>query len=138
MALPNAAEARPYYQAAKQRFEDARFLLEAERTTGAIYLAGYCVECMLKAMILSILPAGRRIEMLGSFRGSRAHDYDWLRSRYLTSGGPQFTKAIARAFSFVNTWAVEVRYKAGTSKYGDAKTFLDSTEEIMTWADGRM
>ena len=48
MALPSASEARPYYRAAKQRFEDARFLLEADRTTGAIYLAGYCVECMLR------------------------------------------------------------------------------------------
>jgi hypothetical protein len=138
MALPAAAEARSYYQAAKQRFEDARFLLVGDRTTGAIYMAGYCVECILKALILSILPERKRGEMLDSFRGGKAHDYDWLRGRYLKSNGPQFPKTISKAFSFVNTWAVEIRYKAGTSKYGDAKTFLDSTEEIMTWADGRM
>ncbi len=138
MSLPHAAEARPYYQAAKQRFEDARFLLEAERTTGAIYLAGYCVEGMLKALILSMLPGGKRIEMRDSFRGPKAHDYDWLKARYFENGGPPFPHAISKAFSFVNTWAVEIRYKAGTSKYGDAKTFLDSAEAIMTWADGKM
>ena len=66
MALPEAREARPYYQTAKQRFEDARFLLEAERTTGAVYLAGYCVKCMLKALVLSRTPAGRRGEMLAN------------------------------------------------------------------------
>ncbi len=138
MVLPNAPEARPFYQAAKQRFEDARFLLDAERTTGAIYLAGYCVECMLKALILSALAKSKRIEMLASFRGSKAHDYDWLKARYLKNGGPQFPKSITIAFSFVNTWAVEIRYMAGAAKYEDAETFLKSTEEIMIWADERI
>jgi hypothetical protein len=138
MALPQASEARPYYQAAKQRFEDARFLLEAERTTGAIYLAGYCVECMLKALILARLPDRKRAKMLAALRGSKAHDYDWLKARYVESGGPPFPKAISKAFSFVNTWAVEIRYKAGTSKYRDVQAFLAATEEIMTWADGRL
>ena len=32
MALPHEVEARTFYQAAIQRFEDAQFLLEAERT----------------------------------------------------------------------------------------------------------
>src|SRR3989442_300494 len=113
MALPQAREARPYYQAAKQRFEDARFLLEAERTTGAIYLAGYSVECMRKALILSILSGRKRAVMLKSLRGSKAHDFDWLKGHYFENGGQQFPKAIAKAFAFVNTWAVEIRYKAG-------------------------
>src|SRR5437899_9599964 len=108
MALPQAGEARPYYQAAKQRFEDARFLLEADRTTGAIYLAGYCVECMLKALILATLAKGKRAEMLATFRGSRAHDYDWLKARYFENGGQPFPKNVSKAFSFVNTWAVEI------------------------------
>src|SRR5208283_33648 len=109
---------------------------EAERTTGAIYLAGYSVECMLKALILALLPKGKRVGMLADFRGSKAHDYDWLRARYFETGGQQFPKKISKAFSFVNTWAVEIRYMAGTAKYGDAKAFLDAVEEIMTWADG--
>ena len=138
MGLPHAPEARPFYQAAKQRFEDSQFLLEAGRTTGAIYLAGYSVECILQALILAQVAEEKRVEMLGSFRGAKAHDYDWLKARYSENGGPEFPKTISRAFSFVNTWAVEIRYKAGTSKYEDAKTFVDSVEAIMTWADGRM
>jgi hypothetical protein len=51
MALPTAKEAQPFYQSALQRFEDAQYLLDGERTTAAIYLAGYSVECMLKALI---------------------------------------------------------------------------------------
>jgi len=55
MALPRSPEARLFYQAAKQRFEDALFLL-AGRRTAAVYLAGYAVECMLKTLILSRAP----------------------------------------------------------------------------------
>jgi hypothetical protein len=138
MSLPRAVEARPFYQAAKQRFEDARFLLEAGRTTGAIYLAGYCVECMLKALILARVPRRRRQETLRSFRGARAHDYDWLKATYLERGGEPFPKEIASAFAFVNTWGVEIRYQAGTAKYADAKAFLHQAERNIIWADGRL
>jgi hypothetical protein len=44
MAMPSSAPARRFYQAAKQRFDDALLLFEMERTTAAIYLAGYSVE----------------------------------------------------------------------------------------------
>ena len=50
MGLPKPIEARLYYRAAKQRFDDAQLLLGAGRTTAAIYLAGYTVECFLKAL----------------------------------------------------------------------------------------
>lgn len=138
MALPHAREARAFYQAAKQRFEDARFLLENERTTGAIYLAGYSVECMLKALILSAVAKKQRAEVLQSFRGAKAHDYDWLQLKYLVSGGPQFPKSTVKALSLVSDWAVEIRYKAAKARIDEAKAFLDATEQIMTWADARL
>jgi hypothetical protein len=138
MPLPHVKEARPFYQSAKQRFEDAEFLLEADRTTGAIYLAGYSVECMMKALILCIVPPNERSEMIASFRGARAHDYDWLRAKYFENGGPSFPSAISKSFSMVNTWTTDLRYKAGTSKRGEAESFLRAAREIMDWADGRL
>ena len=138
MALPHVSEARPFYQSAKQRFEDAEFLLEAERTTGAIFLAGYSVECMLKALILSVVPPDRRSEMLDSFRGARAHDYDWLKAKYFENGGPPFPSSVSKSFSLVDTWRTDLRYKSGMSKRGDAESFLTAAKEIMDWADGRL
>ena len=41
VAMPSAVQARRFYRAAKQRFDDALLLLEMERTTAAIYVAGY-------------------------------------------------------------------------------------------------
>jgi len=80
MAIPASIEARLYYRCAFQRHEDAQILLRADHTTGAVYLAGYGIECMLKALVLSAVAPAARTEMLNSFRGARAHDYEWLRT----------------------------------------------------------
>jgi hypothetical protein len=137
MGLPNATEARPFYQSALQRFEDAEYLLAANRTTG-VYLAGYSVECMMKALILANAPAGRRVEILGHFRGGRGHDYDWLRARYFEQGGPPFPTDIARQFSFVDSWSTDLRYRAGALNPRDAEVFLRAARAILDWADGRL
>jgi hypothetical protein len=138
MALPASRDARRFYQAARQRFEDSGFLLEAGRTTGAIYLAGYSVECMLKALILSNLSVRSRNATLQQFRGTKAHEYNWLRRKYLQNGGQPFPAAISKAFALVNTWAVELRYEPGASKYEDAVAFMDGAEAILVWVDGRI
>ncbi|MCO6457219.1 MAG: HEPN domain-containing protein [Pirellulaceae bacterium] len=139
MGLPTAQEARPFYRAGKQRFEDARLLLhQAERTTGAIYLAGYGVECLLKALILSVVPAAQRQAMEANFRGARAHNYDWLKARYFENRGAQFPTEVSKAFALVNTWDTEWRYRAGTAPRRDAEAFLESAEQIIIWADGRL
>ena len=97
MGLPEFTESRRFYRSAKQRFEDADFLLEGGRSTGAVYLAGYGVECMLKALILSCLSStARRREMLAEFRGAAAHNYDWLKARYFLHGGASFPADISK------------------------------------------
>jgi len=139
MGLPAAQEARPFYRAGKQRFEDAKLLLDkAERTTGAIYLAGYGVECLLKALVLSVVPAGDRQDMVASFRGARAHNFDWLKAQYVRNGGAPFPSEISKAFALVNTWDTEWRYRSGTASPREAEDFLRAAERIIIWADGRL
>lgn len=139
MGLPVAQEARPFYQAGMQRFEDARLLLiRAGRTTGAIYLAGYGVECLLKALVLSVVPAAHRQSVVNNFRGARAHNFDWLKARYFAYGGAQYPPAISKAFALVNTWDTEWRYRSGMAAQRDAEAFLNAAEEIIVWADGRL
>lgn len=141
MALPAFAEARVFYQIAKQRFEDARFLLDpgVNRTTAAVYLAGYGVECILKALVLSaIANERRRQQMRDSFTGRKAHDFGWLKKQYIDRGGAAFPTDIARNFAMVNTWTTDMRYKPGTTKRKDAEAFFGAAEKIITWADGRL
>src|SRR4051794_26926619 len=41
-------------KAAKHRREDAQALFDAERWRGCMYLAGYSVECLLKAKLMEM------------------------------------------------------------------------------------
>ncbi|MFI5460404.1 MAG: HEPN domain-containing protein [Isosphaerales bacterium] len=62
-----------------QRLEDAEILFRNERTTGAIYLAGYAVECVLKAVLLAISPHSEHQRIVKSIHGKIAYDIEWLR-----------------------------------------------------------
>jgi len=138
VAMPSSAPARRFYRAAKQRFDDALLLLEMERTTAAIYLAGYSVECMLKALILSAVPQVQEVELLEMLRGARAHDYAWLLHLYAENGGARMPPSVVPHFARVNSWSTDMRYAPGTIAAHEAKAFLDAAIEIMTWADGRL
>ena len=99
VAVPSSQNARIFYRAAKQRFEDAEFLLDVDRTTAAVYLAGYSVECILKALILTTVPRVQENNLLAMFRGARAHDYGWLLRLYAERGGPRSTHRSNRSWT---------------------------------------
>ncbi len=138
MGLPRQAEARLYYRAGKQRFEDAKLLLEAGRTTGAVYLAGYTVECFLKALVLAGVAPVLRKELLTEFRGSRAHNIEWLGALYRRHVGATMPRAISRYLSRVASWSIDLRYIGGLLKRRDADEFNESVVAVAQWADGRM
>lgn len=140
MGMPRDKDAKRFYRAAEQRWEDATFLFSEDirRTTAAVYLAGYCVECLLKALILSQVARDDKNEVLNSFRGGKAHDYDWLRELYYVKEGARFPPEVVEAFSTVSVWGTEMRYQPGTIPDDDAQEFLTAVEAIWDWADGRL
>jgi hypothetical protein len=109
----------------------------ADHTTGAVYLAGYGIECILKALILSALAPAARKAMLNSFRGARAHDYEWLRTQYLENGGSRFPREITEAFTLVNDWSTDMRYLPRTLRADEAEGFLAAAVNIIHCANGR-
>lgn len=138
MGMPRDKTARLYYRAAKHRWEDAEFLFEAGRALAAVYLAGYSIECMLKALIFSQVPEHEQPGVLKSFRGARAHDFDWLRNVYIERGGPRFPPAVVEAFSNVLVWGVELRYQPGTLDDDEATKFFTAAQIIRDWAETRL
>ena len=141
MGIPRDKDAKRYYRAAGQRLEDATFLLDAARTTAAVYLAGYCVECMWKALIITQVGKDKE-EVLDLFRGAGAHNYDWLRSLYVDKYGgkppPKKDKDLVNAFVIVGSWRTDLRYDPGTMPEDDADAFLDAVRRIRSWADERL
>ena len=75
-----------------QRYEDAQILLRADRTTGAVYLAGYGIKCILKALVLSaVAPAahGPDAQLLSRGEGTRLR---MAAAQYLENGGARFPR----------------------------------------------
>jgi hypothetical protein len=138
MAVPGSQDARLFYRCAFQRYEEAEVRRQAAYTTGAVYLAGYGIECILKALVLMAVPANTRAAALKSFRGSRAHDYEWLRSIYLTNGGARFPPEITRHFPLVNDWSTDLRYSPRSVRLEEAEAFMAAALAIIQWADGRL
>ena len=63
------------------------------------------------------------------------HIFTRLGTRLINS--PSFPSAVSKNFSLVDTWSTDLRYKSGTTKRGDAESFLRAAREIMDWANGR-
>jgi HEPN domain-containing protein len=137
MATPGSMDSRRFIRVAKQRFDDARFLL-GYRNTASIYLAGYAVECTLKALLLSVVPLSKNATVLDSFRGERGHNFEWLKAQYIRQGGAIFPPAISRKFARVNSWKTDIRYDPGTTLLSEAEEFFLAAEMILRWADERL
>jgi hypothetical protein len=138
MALPKDPEARNYYRSALQWLDDANFILhQGDRKRAAVYLAGYTVECLLKALILSTLPRKKIIEMQKA-KVLYTHNLESLKSCYLANGGPPFPKQILNDFLTISDWDTELRYQPRAINYRDAIRFLEAVARIAEWADGRI
>ncbi len=138
MAIPTSRNARLFYRAAKQRFEDAEFLRSTERNTAAVYLAGYSIECILKALLVSVVPVSEEDRILGTFRGAQAYDYHWIVREYYNRGGPVMPRELKADFLRVDTWSTDLRYSPGSIHTDDARDFHRSAGKIINWADGRL
>lgn len=140
MAIPNDIDARLFFRSGRERLEDAHVLLQSspQRTTGAVYLAGYCVECLLKALVLSSEPKSRHPETLATFRGSKAHNYSWLQEQYQLRTGRVFPPRIQECLEILNAWGTSLRYVSATFSAAEADLFLKTTGEFSEWAESHL
>lgn len=137
MRLPSDINARHFFRAAKERLEDAQHLLESDpaRTTGSVYLAGYAVECALKALILNAEPVSRHAKTMTFFRGAKAHNFDWLRDELDKRTHVVLPQNILECFEILNYWGTDIRYVPTTFAEQDAKDFLTASDDFLKWAE---
>lgn len=137
MGVPADEDARLFYRAMTERHEDARVLHAAGRGAGAVYMAGYAVECALKALLVAATPARNRADVITTFRGTRGHDYDWLLDQYRAVGGA-VPQQLDRPFLVVGVWTTNIRYTPGGFASPQANQFMAAAATIITWADARL
>lgn len=100
---------------ATMRSADARALLAAHRFDAAYYLAGFAVECALKACIAA---ETKRYEYPDKKRAERAWSHDLkglLKEAGLAQAMQQASGATQTNWALVVNWNVEVRYRLGRS-----------------------
>ncbi|HEX4614173.1 MAG TPA: HEPN domain-containing protein [Urbifossiella sp.] len=86
MSLGSNPDARVYYVPARRRLEDAKILLDNHRRDGARSMAGFAVECLLKALVLANSTPRQRPKPMIRLTAEIGHDLDALRKEVADRG----------------------------------------------------
>ena len=125
-----------FYRLAAQRVSEARLVFDkTDRTltTITVYIAGYAVECALKAVLLARTPAAQHARVKASFRGRSAHDFNELR-KLLRGRGVVLPVEVARDLGKMNWWSTDLRYQCGNVDEARAVDFVAAAEAVVDWA----
>ena len=136
---------------AERRFADACCLRDSgqqERANGAIYMAGFAIECLLKALLLERHPNLRKRVDPGKLSSSDREVQSLLYSHELDDMLgflPEVEKKLAavktksgqsawKRFSDIcEEWTVYARYSPAAAKLDDARRYLETVEEVKKW-----
>jgi len=130
-------------KAGKHRFEDARALFGAKRWRGAMYLAGYAVECLLKVKLMQRHKCRNLVELEEALR-SRG---EWPDEGVYTHNLPNYLRLLGALdrlrqdreawgwFTIANQWMPSWRYNPDQSKPEDAEDYLEAIESTLRWIE---
>ena len=130
---------------ANERLADAKALLAARRWSAAYYVAGYAVECGLKACILARVAAAPEI----LFEDKRYSEKCWTHnlSQLMDLAGLKATLAADAAadpdleanWDTVKEWRESSRYERRTKLDAEAlyDAIADKKHGVMPWIKGR-
>ena len=123
MGDPNSPN--EWFQIAIERSADVDEMLPARSASaGPVYMAGYVVECSLKAYLMA---CGKRWE-----RGREGHN---LRNLWKASGfklSDLKDQDGAKAF-FVHSWSVDLRYEQRSPREHTTNDLLAGAQSLASW-----
>jgi HEPN domain-containing protein len=116
------------------RADEARSLLGAGHWAGAYYLAGYAVECALKAVIASRIRSGDFPPKPDLVRRMYSHDLAGLLR--IAEIAPPPAPEVRSRWNVASEWRVESRYDTGVSEQ-KARALVESVTDdqngILLW-----
>jgi HEPN domain-containing protein len=136
-----------YAKAGRHRMEDARALFEASRWRGAMYMAGYSVECLLKTKLMLIYGCRNLHELEEELqhRGAINHHTTVFTHHLelllrLAQGFERLrqNRILWPQFNIVNRWIPGWRYTANLSNCEDAEDFLDAVDNMTRWIENSL
>jgi len=134
-------------KASAHRLDDARVLLNAERWRGAMYMAGYAVECLLKTKLMQVYGCRtlRELEdelqrrgVLDEHATVFTHQLELLLRLTQRSDQLRQHRTLWPQFTLVNRWLPAWRYTADMANRQDAEDFLEVVAQIMHWIENNV
>lgn len=134
-------------KASTHRLDDARALLNAGRWRGAMYMAGYAVECLLKTKLMQVYGCRTLRELDNELqrRGALAehatvftHHLELLLRLTQRLEPLRQHRMLWPQFTLVNRWLPAWRYTADLSNQRDAEDFLEAVAQIMRWIESNV
>ncbi len=129
-------------KASQHRRVDAQTLQDGDRWRGAMYLAGYAVECLLKAKLMKqynchhlqdLEEELHRRGLLPEQATIFTHDIERLLKWTRAIDRLRQNAQLWRTFNLVNRWLPAWRYDSNPANREDAKTFLAAVDTILHW-----
>lgn len=131
-------------KASLHRLDDARTLLAAQRWQGAMYMAGYAVECLLKTKLMQRYRC-RTLNQLDEAlvkKGQVAADWSIYSHELVAMMNLlgcqeqiQADRAMRRHFSFIGQWSPAWRYTSSPGTKTNANEFLFAVERMIHWIE---
>lgn len=134
-------------KASRHRMEDALALLNAARWRGAMYIAGYAIECLLKTKLMQMYNCRHLRELedelqrqgVLSIHGTVfTHQLEALLKLAQGLDRLQQNKSLWRTFNTVNRWVPAWRYTANPASHEDAYDFINAVEGILHWIENNI
>jgi hypothetical protein len=142
MAKKQHAGITEQHKASIHRWEDAQALFQAGRWRGAMYLAGYAVECRLKWKLMqhwqcrTLVQLEEKLLEKGIAQSPFTHNLEAL---LRLVGGLERMRQNPRLWaSFsdnINPWRPAWRYTPDLSNREQAADFLEATKDALWWID---
>ena len=108
---------------AEQRYSEAKSLLASGRPSGAYYLAGYAIECALKAKIAAEFRA-ETIPSLSLVRDIYTHDLNKLLNlsglRDALEADMEENANLKECWTTITGWSEQARYETWTVEIAEA------------------
>ncbi|MEX2175766.1 MAG: hypothetical protein WD872_15490 [Pirellulaceae bacterium] len=129
-------------KASIHRLADAKALAAAGRWRGAMYLAGYSVECLLKKKLLEKFRCRTLFDLQDELHSRVTLALDatifthHLESLFALAGGLQRVRENRESwdqFRIVNEWVPAWRYSPDMSNVEDADEFLSAVDRVLHW-----
>ncbi len=103
----------------------------------AMYLAGYTIECALKALILEITPAVDQTKTLAKISsGGKMHNMEVL-GEILTKLGRPIPLELLRRLRR-STWSPALRYESKRTDTGETRAFLKTAKAAYNWVENQL